>query len=491
MSQHDYLYIQPKRIGLSSVRLGGHYTVASVELGNTTTKCIIVTTNLKTGEMAELAKEVRMTRDVRPPVEEEETFGRTLIGIPLTRASVAEMVASILNAVMTRLQMRIETDLHFVVRSTGVTAGFSSPEEVDHMVRALADGCLLAGIPPRLMTAALSTEGIPESVRAYSWLDRVRFDGAIASCMPPSRPHIVANEMEGELVTAGIKGAARSKGIDFRNPVMTLDFGTTLAGRITDDSHPYAKTIGSFAGIAGAIPDAIARGSGAVDPQRGCALDLNTSRTRHSVRVEEEWVEMAHRLICVKRIRGGSHFGSVPVDPGAADEAGVCLFGVDVGENCSRMDELERLGHLIAESAGIEYVSPAIDHIQARLVQRLVELAENEGLISRETALGFTGRAITTGGKPQMVAKSLRRIEGSLWSDIRPLIFVDDGLAMGAAMAARCMNSMGIREHPVGGRRGDSCIMGARIRLQRERCEQNIDSHHRKDGTERDLPTGS
>ncbi len=468
MSRRNYVQVRPKSIGLSSVRLGDHYTVASVELGNTTTKCIIVTTNMKTGEVSELAKEVRMTRDIRRPEEGETPFGRTLTGVQLTRASVAEMIAATLNSVLTRLQMRIETDLHFVVRSTGVTAGFSTPAEVDQMVHALAEGCLLAGIPPRLMTAAHSVDGLPEHIQRYSWLDRVRFDGAIAGCLPPARPHIVANEMEGELVTAGIKGAARGNGIDFRSPVMTLDFGTTLAGRITDDSQPYAKTVGSFAGVAGAIPDAIARGSGLVDPQMGCALDLLTTPQRpRSVRTDEDWIEMAHRSIRVEHISGGTHFGSVPVDPRAAEEAGVCLLGVDVGVNCSRMDRLQDLGRLISESAGRTHLISAIDHIQARLVQRLVELAESESLISTDTSIGFTGRAITTGEKPQLIAQSLHRNNGMLWSDIRPLVFVEDGLAMGAAMAARCMNSMGIREHPVGGRRGDSCIMGARIRLQR------------------------
>ena len=261
--------LRPKSIGISSLRMGSFYTVASVELGNTTTKAILVTTNLKTAEIYEIEKEIRMTRDVRPPHSNEEVFGETVFGVPLTQESVAEMVSSILSSVLQKSKVDIEKDLHFVVRSTGVTAGFASPEEVGSIVKALADGCLQAGIPPRKMTAAMSSENLPPGLRDFTWLKKVYFDGAIASSLPPSNTEIVANEMEGELVTAGLKGAVKGTDIDFRNPVMTLDFGTTLAGRITDRGIPYAKTIGSFAGLAGAIPDAIIRGSGFAQPGIG------------------------------------------------------------------------------------------------------------------------------------------------------------------------------------------------------------------------------
>ncbi len=76
---------------------------------------------------------------------------------------------------------------------------------------------------------------------------------------------MVANEMEGELAMAGIKEGAKWTPVDFRNPCVSMDFGTTLDGRITsdvapDDPNPFAKTIGNFCGLAGAIPDAIVRG---------------------------------------------------------------------------------------------------------------------------------------------------------------------------------------------------------------------------------------
>ena len=44
-----------------------YYIVASVEMGNTTTKCILTATNLETGRTYLLNKTVKMSRDVRPP----------------------------------------------------------------------------------------------------------------------------------------------------------------------------------------------------------------------------------------------------------------------------------------------------------------------------------------------------------------------------------------------------------------------------------------
>ena len=43
------------------------FIVASVEVGNTTTKSILTATNLDTGRTHIINKVVRMTRDVRPP----------------------------------------------------------------------------------------------------------------------------------------------------------------------------------------------------------------------------------------------------------------------------------------------------------------------------------------------------------------------------------------------------------------------------------------
>ena len=100
--------------------------------------------------------------------------------------------------------------------------------------------------------------------------------------------------MEGELATAGIKEGAKWAGIDFRNPCLSIDFGTTLDGRITNDESPYASTTGNFAGYAGAIPDAIIQGTHLVDEKVGTTLDLFDNKkigmltwTRHGKKINE------------------------------------------------------------------------------------------------------------------------------------------------------------------------------------------------------------
>ncbi|MFW9965742.1 MAG: methanogenesis marker 14 protein [Candidatus Thorarchaeota archaeon] len=464
------IMVRPRGIGPSSLRMGPYYTVASVELGNTTTKCIIVTTNLETAEIFEIDKEVRMTRDVRPPMKDETVFGRTLMGIELTQESVTELVSDILRTVLARARLDIERDLHFVVRSTGVTAGFAKPEEVGTIVKALAAGCLHAGVAPRKMTASLSPENLPPSLRNFTWLHKVYFDGAVASSLPPSNAEVVANEMEGELITAGLKGAAKSTDVDFRNPVMTLDFGTTLAGRITDKGHPYAKTIGSFAGLAGAIPDALVRGTGEVDEKTGSLIDLRNSARPRQAEVNESWIDDVHRNIRVERIaKGTSRFGTVPVNVRAAEESEVTLMGVDAGENGSALMELERIGRSIVEESTLNALLALVDKVQVRVVQRLLDLALSEGLVLEDTSLGLTGRAVTTGNKPKLINSQLLLENSTRWSESHQLLIVEDGLAMGAAVAARCMNSMGTIHNPMGGTKGAKCVMGARMKLQRPR----------------------
>ncbi len=390
---------------------------------------------------------------------------------------MSELISDILISVLHDAHLDIKKDLHFVVRSTGVTAGFARPSEVGEMVKALANGCIAAGVPPRKMAASISPENLPEDIRDFSWLKKVYFDGAVASSLPPSSAEVVANEMEGELVTAGIKGAVKGSDIDFRNPVMALDFGTTLAGRVTDDSYPYAKTIGSFAGLAGAIPDALARGGSPDLGPTGCLLDLRLPVSGHRIEVDSSLIEKARRLIRVEPVSSSdTRFGTVPVNPHAADESGVLLIGVDVGTNGSRIADLEILGRTIVKAGGLATLTAVVDQIQTDTVQRIVTLAEQNGLVLHDTSLGLTGRAITTGAKPDLIAAGLTLNDGSLWNDSHQMVFVEDGLAMGAAVAARCMNSMGTRVNPMGGRKGDKCIMHERHKMQkRKRVHQTED----------------
>jgi putative methanogenesis marker protein 14 len=443
-----------------------YYIVASVEVGNSTTKCILTATNMKNGQTRIVNKTVKMTRDVRRPKPGEEVFAKTLCGTPLTRESVSELVRDTLLESHAKARLSIKDDLNFVVRSTGVVAGFSSPDEVGTFIQALADGCLIAGVPPRLMTPAMSIQNIPDRFRPYSLMEKIVFNGPVASVFPPKGStgvEIVANEMEGELATAGIKEGSKWTDVDFRNPCLSLDFGTTLDGRITSAELPYSNTVGNFCGLAGAIPDALIQGTGLVDPQTGTTLDLFEGKKVKIDKIAREYARAIDEHIGIERVPiGRTRYGSVPVDPAAAKKIGVALIGCDVGENGSQLNRLAQIGREIHQEKGLKALFGAIDVAAAHTARRLVEVAIEAGLVTKETAIGITGRAGISGNKPELILEEI----GTLNLYDQPeknIVFVDDGLARGAAVMARCMNSMGTPKHPMGGLRGGGCILKKRI----------------------------
>ncbi|KUK44332.1 MAG: methanogenesis marker 14 protein [Methanothrix sp.] len=443
-----------------------YYIVASVEVGNSTTKCILTATNMKNGQTRIVNKTVKMTRDVRMSKPGEDVFAKTLCGTPLTRESVSELVRDTLLESHAKARLSIKDDLNFVVRSTGVVAGFSSPDEVGTFIQALADGCLIAGVPPRLMTPAMSIQNIPDRFRPYSLMEKIVFNGPVASVFPPKGStgvEIVANEMEGELATAGIKEGSKWTDVDFRNPCLSLDFGTTLDGRITSAELPYSNTIGNFCGLAGAIPDALIQGTGLVDPQTGTTLDLFEGKKVKIDKTAREYARAIDEHIRIERVPvGRTRYGSVPVDPAAAKKIGVVLIGCDVGENGSQLNRLAQIGREIHQEKGLKALFGAIDVAAAHTARRLVEVAIEAGLVTKETAIGITGRAGISGNKPELILEEI----GTLNLYDQPeknIVFVDDGLARGAAVMARCMNSMGTPKHPMGGLRGGGCILKKRI----------------------------
>jgi putative methanogenesis marker protein 14 len=448
----------------TSLRPDVYYIVASVELGNTTTKCILTATNLNTSRTYLLDKTVKMTRDIRPPKKGERVFGETVWHVELTKESVSEMVRDTILESIKRSKIDIENDLDFVVRSTGVTAGFASPEEVGELIIALADGCLDAGIPPRKMSPAISKEALPKKLQEFTLLDKVMFDGAVVSVIPPTGRSVVANEMEGELVTAGIKAGAKWTEIDFRNPCVSMDFGTTLAGRIVNNDQPYARTIGNFCGLAGAISDAVIRGTEKVDKRGGAALDLYSRDILKKAdwKAALEYAKQVHEYVDIRKVpENRDRFGTVPVDPAAAYGAGTTLIGCDVGVNGDKLDELTKVGHSIYGEAGIHTLFATLDHVSALVVKRLIDEAVEENVIEEGSALGVTGRAGITGRKPEFVLEYAKPY-------FKDVLFVSDALALGAAVMARCMNSMGTTKIPLGGRQGGPCILGQRRKLQQK-----------------------
>ncbi|MDD1775412.1 MAG: methanogenesis marker 14 protein [Methanobacterium sp.] len=459
-------YSVKKRVGAGiTMTPDTYYIVASVELGNTTTKCILTATNLRDSHTYLLDKTVKMTRDIRPPKEGEKVFGETVWEVELTKESVAEMVQNTILESVKRARIDINEDLDFVVRSTGVTAGFASPDEVGDLIIALANGCLDAGIPPRKMAPAMSVDNFPERLQSYTLLDQVMFDGAVVSVVPPTGKVVVANEMEGELVTAGIKAGAKWTEVDYRNPVVSMDFGTTLAGRITNADEPYARTVGNFCGLAGAVSDSIIRGTEKVDKRGGAALDLYTKDILKNAdwKAAQKYAEKIHEYVDIRKVpEGRDRFGTVPVDPEAAYNAGTTLIGCDIGENGSNIPKLTDLGHQIFEETGIHTLFATLDHVSALIVKRLIDEAIDEQVIAEGSVLGVTGRAGITGRKPNLILEYTKDY-------FENVLFVADALALGAAVMARCMNSMGTPKVPLGGRRGGGCILGKRKKIQADK----------------------
>jgi hypothetical protein len=96
----------------------------------------------------------------------------------------------------------------------------------------------------------------------------------------------------------------------------------------------------------------------------------------------------------------------------------------------------------------------------------MIDVTHTQGLIFPDTAIGFTGRAAISGRKPEYILQGV--IDRKLFPDPENrLVFVDDGLARGAALMGRCMNSLGKTNNPIGGVRGGKCIMSRRIAIRR------------------------
>ncbi|MBP2132269.1 putative methanogenesis marker protein 14 [Methanomicrobium sp. W14] len=456
-----------------------YFIVASVEMGNTTTKCILTGTNLETGRTYVINKTVSMSRDVRPPKPGEAVFGETLVGTPITRESVTELVRDTLIQCHKEADLSIKDDLDFVVRSTGVVAAMDSPDQVGDFVIALANGCLAAGVPPKKMTPPMGINNLPLKLREFSFADKLTFCGTVAGVSPPvgsSGVEMVANEMEGELAMAGIKEGAKWTNVDFRNPCISIDFGTTLDGRITsdvppDDEWPFAKTIGNFCGLAGAIPDAIVRGTGKVKENTGTALDLfgdkslKSNLSKKKTKVVRDYEEQIRNIVDIRIVPSDrTRFGKVPVCADLAMKSGIAMIGSDAGVNFSGSDSLKAIGAEIYEKHGAGVLNDVIDNVCADIALRLVDVAAENKLVPPNSSIGFTGRAAISGRKPDYIMEGIE--ERGFYDDpYDHVIFVDDGLARGAALMGRCMCSMGKPKDPIGGVRGGPCIMSRRIKI--------------------------
>ncbi|WP_069592678.1 methanogenesis marker 14 protein [Methanosphaera sp. WGK6] len=435
-----------------------YFTVLSVELGNTTIKSIILTTNIKTNKNYQLNKVVRLTRDIRLPRNDEEIFGHTIWNKPLSKEAIEEAVMDIILDSLSEINMSV-SDLDFAVRSTGIVAISSLSKELGSIIKALSNGCLSAGIKPSQMTAPFSINNIPKHIRKFSFFNNIPFDGSIVSVASPKVTGRVANEMEGELVTAGIKLAAKSSIIDYRNPVISIDMGTTLAGQVIDNSKPYANVLCNYVGLAGGISDVILRGCNIIDTNHS-TIDVGNyeSNVQYNMKNIHNNTIKLHEFIDIMKVPSNvNEFGLVTIDSKLVKQSNIGLIGCQINNEKKLINTFNK----IIQNYQINEIQFQIDDLYAYMIKRLIDETIKLNILPQNTTLGITGRAGITGKKPELIEKYIS-------TQVNDIIFTSDGLALGALMVARCMNSLGTPINPVGGSRKGMCIMQERISINKK-----------------------
>ncbi|HJJ40577.1 MAG TPA: DUF2114 family protein, partial [Methanocorpusculum sp.] len=159
-----------------------------------------------------------------------------------------------------------------------------------------------------------------------------------------------------------------------------------------------------------------------------------------------------------------TRFGKVPVCADVAKESGIALIGVDAGVNGDKIPELEAIGAEMAQKENKAVIKEVVDRVCADIALQIIDICAEKNLLPKNSSIGFTGRAIISGNKPQYILEGVTK-RGLYDEPINHLVFVDDGLARGSALMGRCMNSIGQPKCPIGGVRGGKCIMAKRQKI--------------------------
>ena len=195
--------------------------------------------------------------------------------------------------------------------------------------------------------------------------------------------------------------------------------------------------------------------------KNGAALDLyneKDAKKGDKKKAKENALE-AHKLINIQKVpMDVDRFGTVPVNPESAAAAGTTLIGCDVGFNGDKLGELTELGKQFYDEDGIGTLLSTLDYVSTDIVIRVLDVAFEENVIIPGSALGITGRAGITGRKPELILEAVQ-------DKFENVVFVEDGLALGSAIMARCMNSMGTPKVPIGGKQGGRCILKDRMKM--------------------------
>jgi putative methanogenesis marker protein 14 len=472
------VFLEQGGVSIPEYREKPYYVVLSVDFGNTVTDCIIVGTNLETGITYTINSTTRLTYKIRAPKEGEKVLGHSFEGIPISQGAVVDFVRDIVHHSIRESHIDPDKDLDFVVYCTGLVGTWNSAADASAFITGLAKGCMDAGIPNSKFTPPMTKKSLHADIQRFSLADKVSFCGTIAGAVPISGisgTQDIANDMEGDLGMAGIKEGALHSPVDFRNPCISVDFGTILDGRITspatdDEKNPYSSTIGCFVGLGGIIADVMVRGTGEVDPLYGSAGEFFGDKietgwlSKGEKGVVKEYVDQIHDYINISVVpRGTTNFGIVPLDEDISAKQGVTIIGVDSGQNFSNKETIRMLGADIYKQQGKKTLGEVVDRVCSRIALRALDVAIDNDLVDANSAIGFSGRAAMSGRKPEYIMEGIR--SRNLYKDpMERVIFVASALPRGASLMARCMASLGRPEKPIGGQRGGKCIMGKRVK---------------------------
>jgi hypothetical protein len=97
-------------------------------------------------------------------------------------------------------------------------------------------------------------------------------------------------------------------------------------------------------------------------------LDLSYSRKSQSDMIDSSLLDKALGFITIQEVPiDVNRFGTVPVDPKAAETAGVILIGVD-----ANLEELEKIGAEISSKHSDVYLLNFIDNLQSQILQEIL-----------------------------------------------------------------------------------------------------------------------
>jgi len=155
-------------------------------------------------------------------------------------------------------------------------------------------------------------------------------------------------------------------------------------------------------GLAGAIPDAVVQGTGLVDRVTGATLDIFDPKLKPELgRDAMEFADQIDEIVKIEKVpMSRTKYGLVPVNPKAAEQNDVVLIGCDAGVNGSDLGKLSEIGADIYKSKGLKVLFGTLDIACARMARRLVEVGVEEGIVTKNTAIGVTGRAGISGISP-------------------------------------------------------------------------------------------